>query len=68
MERAALLYAIPRTATVTSRTSARLLSLSGDDFLAAVTGSPDGRAIADEVTRAHLLRDENVSASVDDDV
>ncbi|MEI6363800.1 MAG: MFS transporter, partial [Actinomycetes bacterium] len=59
----ALLYAIPRTATVTSRTSARLLSLSGDDFLAAVTGNADGRAIADEVTRAHLLRDENVTAA-----
>ncbi len=61
----ALLYSIPRTATVTSRTQGRLLSLLGDDFLAAVTGSTDGRAIADEVTRAHLKRDEGVSASAE---
>jgi len=50
---------------VTSRTQGRLLSLLGDDFLAAVTGSTDGRAIADEVTRAHLKRDEGVSASAE---
>jgi predicted MFS family arabinose efflux permease len=64
----ALLYNIPRTATVTSRTEGRLLSLSGDDFLAAVTGNTDGRAIADEVTRAHLMRDEGVTAAADGDV
>jgi CRP-like cAMP-binding protein len=63
----ALLYAIPRTASVTARTSGRLLAVSGDDFLAAVTGSANGQAIADEVTRAHLLRDGAVSVSVDGD-
>jgi MFS family permease len=62
----ALLYAIPRTATITALTAGRLLGVSGDDFLAAVTGSTDGRSIADEVTRAYLLRDE--ASSVDQDV
>lgn len=53
----ALLQAVPRTATVTAETPGRLLVVEADDFLAAVTGSPDGRAIATEVASAHLARD-----------
>lgn len=53
----ALLHAIPRTATVTAETTGRLLTLGAEDFLAAVTGSPDGAAVAREVSRAHLDRD-----------
>ena len=53
----ALLHAVPRTATVTAETPGRLLTVLADDFLAAVTGSPDGHAVAREVSRAHLERD-----------
>jgi MFS family permease len=53
----ALLEAIPRTATVTANSPARLLVVSGADFLAAVTGSVDGTALAAEVARAHQDRD-----------
>ena len=53
----ALLHAVPRTATITADTDGRLLTLSADDFLGAVTGSPDGHAVAREVSRAHLDRD-----------
>lgn len=50
----ALLHAVPRTATITAETAGRLLFLRADDFLAAVTGSPDGHAVAREVSRAYL--------------
>lgn len=53
----ALLHSVRRTATVTSQGSGRLLTLRADDFLAAVTGSPDGNAVAREVSRAYLERD-----------
>lgn len=53
----ALLRVVPRTATITSVTSARLLALEASDFLAAVTGSADGHAIAAEVTATHLAGD-----------
>jgi MFS family permease len=53
----ALLHAIPRTASITAETSSRLLVLEGTDFLAAVTGSADGHAIAAETTANHLARD-----------
>ena len=53
----ALLHAVPRTATVTADTEGRLLMVLADDFLAAVTGSPDGHAVAREVSRIHLERD-----------
>ncbi len=56
----ALLRVVPRTATITSVTSARLLALEACDFLAAVTGSADGHAIAGEVTATHLARDLDV--------
>ena len=53
----ALLHDVPRTATVTATTPARLLVVEASDFLAAVTGSADGHAIAAEVTALHLTRD-----------
>lgn len=53
----ALLHSVPRTATVAAETDGRLLTLGADDFLAAVTGSPDGHAVAREVSRAYLSRD-----------
>jgi len=53
----ALLHAVPRTASITAETSSRLLVVEGTDFLAAVTGSADGHAIAAETTANHLARD-----------
>jgi CRP-like cAMP-binding protein len=53
----ALLHAVPRTATITAETSGRLLTLAADDFLAAVTGSPDGAAVAREIARAYPDRE-----------
>jgi MFS family permease len=53
----ALLHAVPRTATITAVTAGRLLVVQADDFLAAVTGSADGRALAEEVTAVLLERD-----------
>lgn len=53
----ALLHAVPRTATVTALTPGRLLTVDSDAFLAAVTGSPDGSAVAREVSRAYLELD-----------
>jgi len=53
----ALLHAIPRTATITALTAARLLVIDVNDFLASVTGSADGHAMAAEVTARHLERD-----------
>ena len=58
----ALLRAVPRTATVTALTPGRLLQVGSDDFLAAVTGSVDGNAIAHEISDAYDRR----SASLDD--
>jgi hypothetical protein len=53
----ALLHAVPRTATITALTAGRLLVVDVHDFLAAVTGSADGRAMATEVSERHLDRD-----------
>jgi hypothetical protein len=53
----ALLHSVPRTATVRSLTPGRLLVVQSENFLAAVTGSEDGRAFAAEVTAAHYARD-----------
>jgi CRP-like cAMP-binding protein len=53
----ALLHAVARTATITARTDVRLLVVDRDDFLAAVTGSVNGHAIAAETSAAHLDRD-----------
>jgi MFS family permease len=52
----ALLHAVPRTATITADTEGRLLTVRAEDFLAAVTGSPDGHMVAREVSRAYLDR------------
>ena len=53
----ALLRAVSRTATITALTDVRLLVVDRDDFLAAVTGSVDGHAIAVEASAAQLERD-----------
>ncbi len=55
----ALMHRTVRTATVTARTSGRVLCIRADDFLAAVTGSRDGHAVAAEVAAAHLERDDH---------
>ncbi len=52
----ALLWSVPRTASVTARTSGRLLALESEDFLAAVTGSPDGEARARELSLQNRRR------------
>jgi MFS family permease len=53
----ALLEDVPRTATVTALAPSRLLRVEASDFLAAVTGSADGHALAREVSDAHHARD-----------
>jgi len=53
----ALLHSVPRTATVTALTDASLLVVRSEDFLAAVTGSEDGQALARDVAAAQLERD-----------
>jgi MFS family permease len=52
----ALLHSIRRTATVTALSDGRLLMIGGHDFLAAVTGSEDGKAIAAEVQASYVTR------------
>ena len=47
----ALLHAVPRTATITAVTAGRLLAVRSSDFLAAVSGSVDGRALGSEIAR-----------------
>lgn len=53
----ALLHSVARTATVTALEPGRLLAVGAPDFLAAVTGSADGHALAREVAGAHVARD-----------
>ena len=53
----ALLHDVPRTATVAAITDGRLLRIERADFLATVTGTPDGHRVAAEVAAAHLERD-----------
>lgn len=53
----ALMSAVPRTATITAVSEARLLVLEREDFLAAVTGSVGGAALAREVVDGHLSRE-----------
>ena len=50
----ALLADVPRTATVTALTAARLFALGKDDFLAAVTGHPAARREADRLVQERL--------------
>lgn len=61
----ALLRSVPRTATVTSMTAGRVLVIKAADFLAAVTGSPDGRTLAAEVSRTYLFEHEKDEGSSD---
>ena len=53
----ALLRDVPRTATVTAIQPCRLLRIERPDFLAAITGTDDGRLVAAQVALAHLERD-----------
>jgi predicted MFS family arabinose efflux permease len=53
----ALLHSVPRTATVTAVTAARLLVVHSEDFLAAVTGSEDGNQLAREIAAARAGRE-----------
>jgi CRP-like cAMP-binding protein len=53
----ALLHSVPRTATVTAVRPSRLLVVRSEDFLAAVTGSEDGQALARDVAATHVDRD-----------
>jgi CRP-like cAMP-binding protein len=48
---------VPRTATVTAVEPSRLLVVRSEDFLAAVTGSEDGQALARDVAATHVSRD-----------
>lgn len=52
----ALVRQVPRTATVTAVGPGLLLAVSGRDFLAALTGSPDSAVAVDRVAQAHLDR------------
>jgi MFS family permease len=53
----ALLHSVPRTATVIAATAGRLLVVRSEDFLAAVTGSEDGHALAREIASSRVARD-----------
>jgi MFS family permease len=50
----ALLRDVPRTATVVATTDAELLELSGEEFVAAVTGNAEALRAADAVVGARL--------------
>lgn len=54
----ALMHGVPRTATVTTRTEARLYALERDSFLLAVTGHASARSVAQDLvdTRLEELR------------
>jgi hypothetical protein len=53
----ALLHRVPRTATVSALTDSELLRISSAQFLASVTASADGAALAAEVSAGRLAAD-----------
>ena len=57
----ALLNRVARTATVTALADCELLVVSSGDFLGAVTATPDGEGLADEISRARLELDRRES-------
>lgn len=56
----ALLHRVPRTATITALTGSELLIVGAAQFLASVTSSADGAALAAEVSAGRLAADGNV--------
>ncbi len=61
----ALLRRVPRTATVSALVDSRLLAVSAAQFLASVTASADGSALAAEVTAERLAADARSNAGLD---
>jgi hypothetical protein len=53
----ALLHRVPRTATVSALTDCELLTVSAAQFLASVTSSADGTALANAVSHGRLATD-----------
>ncbi len=53
----ALLHRVPRTATIIALTEGELLTVSAAQFLASVTSSPDGAALAADVAGGRLTAD-----------
>jgi CRP-like cAMP-binding protein len=64
----ALIYDVPRTATVTARRDTQLYSLEREAFLLAVTGSATAQRAAHDLAEARLkeLRAMDAAESVDD--
>ena len=58
----AMLHRVPRTATVTAMTDCELLMIDAAQFLAAVTSSADGTALAREISDQRLSNDRDASA------
>jgi MFS family permease len=61
----ALIRSVPRTATVISLDSGRLLAVDAQSFIAAVTGDADGHALATKVTDSHLALNQADMATTD---
>jgi MFS family permease len=52
----ALMYDVPRTATVTARTDLQLYSLEREPFLLALTGHPEVQGVAEQLAQERLER------------
>ena len=57
----AMLHRVPRTATVTAMIDCELLMIDAAQFLAAVTSSADGTALAREISDQRLSNDRDAS-------